>query len=171
MTIYTLRQGNDHRGATWYDTKSRVVWLLASSYHRSGQVDDAFPYFRELIADERIYPVAADLEELINDRSDEFVARARISVPELVAEAQARPGEELVAEIGVEPVSCVVHVVETAEERYFSVSGHIGPEGLEILKALFAPHQGHEDWRSEQRLPTRELDFKQAEMCFSVVLD
>jgi hypothetical protein len=169
-TIFTLRQGSDHRGATWYDAKSGVVWLLAAGHHRSGQPDDAFQRFRELLAEEAIYPLENDLEDFYSDRGDEFVERARVAVPTLLAEAQADPGSEFAVQIGTEPVSCVINVVETLQERYFAVSGHVGVQGLELLKALFAPDRRHEEWRSEPRLPTRELDFKRSEMCFSVVI-
>jgi hypothetical protein len=168
-TITTLRHTNDHRGATWYDPKTGVVWLLAAAHHRSGEPDDAFPYFIQLLDGERIYPVEKDLEELFSERKEQFAVRAKLAAPALLAEAQASPETEVTIEIGAEPVSCFVYVVETAEERYFAVSGHVGVIGLEVLKALFAPEQESDAWRSEGSLPTRNLDYSRSEMCFSIV--
>lgn len=171
MTVYTLRHSHHHRGATWFDAESKVVWLLATGNHRSGQPGDAFEHFQDLRERDELYPDAADLEDLLSDRSEEFVQRAKLSIPQILAEAQAESGVEVQIEIGSEPVSCVVHVVELAEERFFSVSGNVGLAGLAILKALFAPDSDYEEWRSEPRLPTRELDYSSAEMCFSIFLD
>jgi hypothetical protein len=44
-TVWRLSRGHDHRGATWYDPDDKVVWLLAYGLHRSGEPEDAFPYF------------------------------------------------------------------------------------------------------------------------------
>jgi len=170
-TITVLRHTHNHRGATWFDAKSGVVWLVASGHHRSGEPDDAFQHFRRLLDEDEIYPVSNDLEDHIAERQEQFAERAKLTVPILLAEAQANPETEVTMEIGVEPVSCVVHVVETAEERFIAVSGHVGVQGLALLKVLFARDKGHEEWRSVGRLPTRALDHTRAEMCFSVLVD
>jgi hypothetical protein len=170
MTIYTLRQGEDHRGATWFDPESRVVWLVAAGPHRSGATDDAFQHFKRLREEERIYPEEADFEDLSEDRGKEFVERAEVGVPKLLSEAQEMLGQELELQIGNEPLSCVVYVVETLEERYFAVSGLIDPEEVELLKVLFAPDSAREQWRFEQSLPTREPAYERAEVCYSIVI-
>jgi len=171
MTVYTLRHSHHHRGATWHDEESNVVWLLAIGRHRSGQADDAFKHFQDLSERGCFYPEEGDLEDLLSDRSEEFIEWARISIPHLLENARKELGVELQITIGSEPVSCVVHVVETAEERFFAVSGNVGLSGLATLQVLFAPDRGFHDWRSESKLPTRELDFTRSEMCFSIVLD
>jgi hypothetical protein len=171
MTVYTLRHSHHHRGATWFDQESNVVWLLATGHHRSGEPGDAFGHFQGLNERDELYPDTADMEDLFSDRSEEFVERAELSVPQILAEARADAGVEVQIEIGSEPVACIVHVVELAEERFFSVSGNVGPAGLAILQALFAPGSDYDEWRSEPRLPTRELDYSRAEMCFSILLD
>ena len=170
-TIYTLRYGNDHRGGTWYDPDSKVVWLLAAAHHRSGEPDDAFRRFEELREERRIYPRAKDLEDLAADRSVGFLQRAKIAVPGLIAEATAARGTEIAAEVGSEPLACVIHVVETAEERFFAVSGYVGLNAILALKVLFSPDSAYDEWRDEPRLPTRPLDHVRAEVCFSVFLD
>jgi hypothetical protein len=171
MTIHTLRYGNDHRGGTWYDAENKVVWLLAAAHHRSGEPDDAFRRFAELRESERIYPVAADVEDLAADRAVGFVERAKMAVPGLIAEAQAVPGSEISAVVGSEPLACVIHVVETAEERFFAVSGYVGPEAILALKILFSPASDYGDWRDEPELPTRALDHVRAELCFAVMIE
>jgi hypothetical protein len=170
-SIYTLRYGNDHRGGTWYDAENKVVWLLAAAHHRSGEPDDAFQRFGELREEGRIYPVADDLEDLAADRAVGFLERAKLAVPGLIAEAQASPGTEVSAVIGNEPLGCVIHLVETAEERFFAVSGYVGPTAILTLKVLFSSDSDYEDWRDEPRLPTRPLDHVRAELCFAVMID
>lgn len=171
MTVYTLRHSHHHRGATWYDEESKVVWLLAVGHHRSGQADDTFKHFQDLNERGCLYPEERDLEDLLSDRSEEFIERASVSIPHLLEKARRDLGVEVQVAIGSEPVSCVVHVVETAEERFFAVSGNVGLSGLATLQVLFAPDRDFDDWRSESTLPTRELDFTRSEMCFSIVLD
>jgi hypothetical protein len=171
LSIYTLRHGHDHRGGTWFDAESKVVWLLAAGRHRSGEPDDAFQHFKQLAAEGRIYPDRDDIEDLEADRGEEFIDRAGILVPNLITEAQAEPGTEVMAEIGSEAVACVVHVVETAEERYFSVSGYVGMNAILVLKVLFAPDRNYEEWRDVAQLPTRHLDHARAELCFAILLD
>lgn len=148
-----------------------MVWLVATGHHRSGAPDDAFQLFQKLREEGLLYPEENDFEDLLSDRGDEFVERARVQIPDLLEEARLNRDIEVTLEVGSEPVSCVVHVVETIEERYFSVSGNVGPSGLLVLQVLFAPDRNYDEWRSEGRLPTRDLDHKRSEMCFSILLD
>jgi hypothetical protein len=93
-TLYRLGYGDDHRGATWFDRKHNVVWLCAYSLHRSGDPNDAFPYFDELIAAQRIRPQEDDYEALFLERDERFADLVYGDAQTLLAEARRNPGEE-----------------------------------------------------------------------------
>ena len=67
LTIYRLGQGHEHRGATWHDAAERVLWLCAYGLHRSGEDDDAFPYFHGLIGAGTLLPTEGDYAALFDD--------------------------------------------------------------------------------------------------------
>jgi hypothetical protein len=169
-TLTVVRHTHHYRGATWYEADEQVVWLCATGQHRSGQPDDAFQHFERLREANRIYPEDGDYIRLEEERAERFAILAHREAPRLLAEAQAQPGQEITIEIGPEPVSCVVHLVETMEERFVAISGYAGPQALILIRALLAPEQPLGDWRSEGRLPTRELDHSRAEMCWSIAV-
>jgi hypothetical protein len=72
-TLFRLAMGDDHRGATWFDANERVVWLCAYGWHRSGERDDAFQLFHQLIDDDEIYPTDDDYRRLFLDQQRRFV--------------------------------------------------------------------------------------------------
>jgi hypothetical protein len=45
IRAYSLHSGR-LRGLTWHHRQAAIVWLLAAHMHRSGEADDAYPYFR-----------------------------------------------------------------------------------------------------------------------------
>lgn len=169
-SLYTLRQG-EHRGATWYDEETGVVWLCAAStFHRSGDPNDAFQEFQDLLAEGRIYPDEADDELLEIDRAENFVAYARRDLPQLLAAAQANPDTEQTMQIGPEPISCLVSIVETLEERYVTISASYG-DYLTIICALLAQGRDFSEWDYRDRLPTRELELRErGELCYCILI-
>jgi hypothetical protein len=74
-SLHHLGIGNDHRGVTWWDAAAQVVWLCAYGLHRSGEPDDAFHYFDQLLDSGSIYPTPADYEWLENDLTEGFALR------------------------------------------------------------------------------------------------
>lgn len=121
-------------------------------------------------ADGRIWPTEADYEALAEDRGEQFAHLVVDDAPRLLAMARARPETEQVLVIGREPVSVVVRVVETLEETFVAVSGaNLGVALLQLLLVALYPDRRFEEWRHEERLPTRELDHKRAEFCLSIV--
>lgn len=168
--LTVLRHTHHLRGVTWFDEREEVVWLCACGRHRSGDADDAFPFFERLRAGGHIWPNARDYEALAYDRSEQFAALVLDEAPRLLTLAQSHPGTEHVMVIGREPVAIVVRVVETLRETFVAVSGlHLGPNQFQILLVALYPDRGYREWRFEQRLPTRELDRTRAEICLSIV--
>jgi hypothetical protein len=169
-TVTVLRRSDDHRGATWYDESEGVVWLCGYARHRSGESDDAFPYFQSLIAAGRLLPDEDDDVALIEDRADRF---ALVVVPEsetLLAEARNDPGVEKRAVIGrTQPVSLLVHVVETLEETFVALSGTSDVTRIQLLLAALYPTRSFDDWEYADALPTRALDRAAGEFCLSIL--
>lgn len=72
-TLHHLGRGNDHRGATWHDRRNGIIWLCGYGLHRSGESDDAFQIFAELIENDEIRPKPADYGRLARDRVGRLV--------------------------------------------------------------------------------------------------
>ena len=70
-----------------------MVWLLAAGFHRSGQPDDAYPYFRRLDADGRLLPTEDDFRALARVRRRTLARALTEEVPPLLEHAAANPGE------------------------------------------------------------------------------
>ena len=167
-SLTVLRHSNDWRGVTWHDPDATVVWLCASGWHRSGQPDDAFQLFARLKDEGRIWP-GEDYDALAADRTEQFAAFVIDDAPRLLAMARAEPEVEQVLAIGQEPVALVVHVVETLEETFVAVSvQNISMQMYQLLLVALYPERSFKDWRVEQRLPTRDLDYARSEFCMSI---
>jgi hypothetical protein len=168
-TIYRLGHGNDHRGATWFDENNRVIWLCAYGLHRSGEPDDAFPYFHELIGSGSIWPIEDDYETLFLDRDRRFVETLPEDAQVLLARARLNPGMEQTGVIGGEETTGVlVEVVETLEETYivFSLAQKDYTRIVLILEAFY-PDNTFNDWELVATLPTRTL--RQNEACYRIL--
>ncbi|MEJ7788148.1 MAG: hypothetical protein WKF96_25380 [Solirubrobacteraceae bacterium] len=170
-SVWVLRQGNDHRGATWFDHADKVVWLCAYGRHRSGEPDDAFQHFAALRGCGAMLPTEADCQTLVEDRAERFAYVVAEEASELLAAARARPGVEQRRMIGTtQPVGLIVHVVETLDETFVAVYGDVTmPDQLLVLLVALCPERAFEEWRWEPRMPTRELDVTRGEICFSII--
>lgn len=168
-TIYRLGHGNDHRGATWFDESNGVLWLCAYRLHRSGEADDAFPYFHELIQSANIWPTENDYEALFLDRDRRFVETLPQDAQVLLARARSNPGVEQTGVIGGEEATGVlVEVVETLEETYvvFSLAQKDYTRIVLILEAFYPDHSFN-DWELLTALPTRTL--RPNEVCYRIL--
>lgn len=170
-TLWVLRSGNDHRGATWFDRTDKVVWLCAYGRHRSGEPEDAFQHFAALLRSGAILPTAADRQALAEDHAEQFAHVVGGEAPELLVAARARPGVEQRRVIGTtQPVGLLVHVVDTLEETFVAVYGDTTMLAqLQLLLVALYPDRAFDEWRCEQRLPTRELNLTRGEFCLSIV--
>ncbi len=158
--VYRLAYGDRHRGATWFDEDNQVVWLLAYAQHEFKGTGDAFPYFKELHAQERLLPDEADYEALFSDRASRFAGVARHDALQLLEAARAAPGEEQRGLIGGEVgVGVAVEIVETLIETYLAIKvAGLTTETLPILLAAFFPEYDFADIESCTELPSRPLE-------------
>lgn len=168
-TIYHLGRGDDHRGATWFDSASRVVWLCAYRFHRSGTPNDAFPYFGKLIASGGIWPRPEDYYWLEADRAARLAERLPEAAQDLLAAARTTPNRERRAMIGFSDVGVVVEVIDSLEETYVALDMRTvaGPSALVALLAAFYPERPFQDWVIRTDLPNRHL--RSAELCWSIL--
>ena len=158
--VYRLAYGDRHRGATWFDEDNNVVWLLAYAQHEFTGTDDAFRYFKDLHAQDRLLPEKADYKWLLDDRASRFAGVARHDALQLLEAARAAPGEEQQGLVGGElGVGVAVEIVETLTETYLAVKQQgLTTENLPILLAAFFPEYNFDDIESAQQLPNRELE-------------
>lgn len=168
--LTVLRHTHHWRGVTWFDASTGVVWLCACATHRSGQSDDAFPYFEDLRRSGRIWPTDDDQFALERDRRSQFSALVTREAPALLASARSAPNHEYVARIGDVKMGILVRSVDTIEETFLALPmGKMLPDEFQLLLVALYPDRPFEDWSCEDRLPTRNLDQTKAEMCFSIV--
>lgn len=92
-TLRHLGRGDDHRGATWFDRRNRIVWLTAYGLHRSGEPHDAFQIFEQLIAEDLMRPKADDYRRVLQDRTRRFIDMAPAQASAAVIEAVSREGD------------------------------------------------------------------------------
>jgi hypothetical protein len=107
--VFTLHLG-EHRGATWFQKSvldasgvpitPAVVWLLAVRFHRSGKAEDAYPYFRDLDAKNRLLPTAEDVNALLAQSRQTLAASLINDVPHLIKDARESPGRVISALLG-----------------------------------------------------------------------
>lgn len=168
-TIYRLAYGHDHRGATWFDRHEQVVWLCAYGFHRSGEADDAFPYFHDLIRAGGILPTDDDYEALFRDRALRFAETLPQDAQALLAKARSNPGVEEVGLLGGrETTSVAVEVVETMEETHVAFSlAQIGDyTTIVLILTAFFPEATFNEWEQVLRFPTRPLSHD--EVCYRI---
>lgn len=168
--ISRLGRGNDHRGATWHDEESGVVWLCASGRHRSGTPDDAFQHFHRLIDADTIYPTEEDYRLLEHERARRFVELLPGEAAALRAEAMQQPETEVRGMIAhAHEVGVVAVIVEAVgNELFLAFPARELYDQIVLLFVAFAPEATWEDWHQVEALPTRALEPN--ELCFSVAL-
>jgi hypothetical protein len=99
-TLYKLRNRHRHRGATWFDQAGQVVWLCGSGFHESGDPDDAYRYFAQLLREHRIEPAADDYLRLGRERRQRFRDLLPVHAARVVSLALCVPGEFLEVVLG-----------------------------------------------------------------------
>lgn len=169
-TIYRLAYGDLHRGATWFHKAENVVWLCAYGLHKSGDPDDAFPYFHELIGEKRMLPTTDDYEGLFTDRGNRFAATVGGDARQLLAEACSDPGVEHQGLVGGEQTAGVLAViVDTLKETYVCLSlARIDTTKILVILAAFFPDNEFSDWELVDKLPTRMVRTADGEICYRI---
>lgn len=171
LTIYRLGHGHDRRGATWHDAAERVVWLCAYGLHRSGEDDDAFPYFHALIGAGTLLPIEEDYAALFDDRGHRFADTLYEDAQRLLGRARSNPGVEQVGVLGGEQTTgVVVDVVDTLQETYVAFSVvRMDTSRLVMTLGAFDVEAAFRDWELVDRLPTRPLRSADGEICYRIL--
>lgn len=157
--VYRLAYGERHRGATWYDERHGVVWLLAYAQHRFEGRGDAFPYFKDLDEKGRLLPAATDYEALLRERDRRFTASIATDAEQLLREARANPEREVVGQLGgAVEVTIVVATVESLEEVHVAIQA-VGLPKEHLLLALgsFFGDRDFDEIESAVEMPNRPL--------------
>ncbi len=156
-------------GELQYDEAERVVWLCAYRLHRSGQPDDAFPYFHELIQSGRLLPTEDDYAALFEDRAHRFAETIHEDAQRLLAQARSAPGIEHVGILGgEETVGALVEIVDTLDETHVAFSlEQMDAERLIVILAAFYADAEFNDWELTQQLPSRPLRVN--EVCYRIL--
>lgn len=109
-----------HRGLTWHDEDSDVVWLLGVGWHESDSADDAYAVLKARDESGTLMPSEQDYLdlEMSLEHAKSFVAEVSQQAPALVAQARQSPGEEVRGVIaGRLGVGVLVEVVVLAGEE------------------------------------------------------
>lgn len=172
--IFRLAYGNRHRGATWYDERRQIVWLLAYAQHEFEGQGDAFPYFKELDEQDRLLPAPADFELVIREQDKRFAGSVMADAKRLVEQARAEPGSEIADRLGGSlGVTATVVIVEPLEELYVAIevanSPDIGREIVPIALAALFSDKDPGDIYDAARLPDRPL--RPGELGFRTLLE
>jgi hypothetical protein len=113
IIAFSLHAGED-RGLTWHHEQAGIVWLLASRFHRSGNPEDAYPYFRDLDKRGVLLPTRADLAAWARSQVPTLARSLLSDVPRLRKEAVANPGAVVRGTIGGR---IAVRVVQDVDRR------------------------------------------------------
>jgi hypothetical protein len=153
--VWVLARGNDHRGATWFDAESRVVWLLAYGLHRSGAGDDFFPFCKQLDADDRLLPSVDDYERLLRDRDARFAFAIALEAPLILKKARSVPGEHRIMFGGKFGACMAIEVVDELEA--ITVAFRVDTVEFDYVPVILAALQPGK-WELAARLPSRNLE-------------
>lgn len=169
--VYRLSYGDRHRGATWYDERHRVVWLLGYAQHEFQSRGDAFPYFKELDADGRLLPGPADYEALLRGRDSRLQSEIGADAKRLLREARETPGREVVGILGgAVEVTVAVTSVESLAELHVAVQMvGLAKEHFVIALAALFEERDFEEIETAEAMPGRAL--RPGELGFRALLD
>lgn len=145
-SMYPLRRGDQQRGVTWYDERSRVVWLVAAHHaHKSGAATDSYRYFRRLPRP-HLLPARRDMMALQTERAVEEADAIWDDVPRLMSAAAASRNTEVRGHVGRVPIGMVMTTdipphLYVAVSRTWELAGTNPPEAW--LFALLTRCYGH----------------------------
>jgi len=164
--IQDTRLVSAHRGATWVDEASQIVWLCAARRREEGSDGDAYTWFAEPHGRGHLLPAADDA---LRDRAEAAIRRQRELRRDLLAllnKALAAPGEEQGRDLGGwAPCRALVIRGEGAEEIWCALStravdgAFIQPQVRDLLFAALEAHVGAALFEVRTDWPTGPLDW------------
>lgn len=121
-----LRWTERWRGATWYDRRFNVIWLIGAGWHEGGSRADVYKRIAALDEDDRLFPTQEDYEALHKIRAEILVHDIlHETVPTLLTEAHlAAPAEVSTVIGGTIPVSIAVEGVDSQYEVIWTAISH-----------------------------------------------
>lgn len=158
-----LAHRHEHRALTWYDDEAGVVWLVAYHRHRSGDPDDAYPYFDDLDARDALLPADEDYIELVRQRDQRFVDSVVIEAPSLLREARDQPGVEQRSMLGAGVgTGAAVEIISdpsgSLEEVTVAISIHgFEDDAYELIPTVLAAFDLGDDWQDAFDIAGREI--------------
>jgi hypothetical protein len=138
--VWVVSYGHDHRGGTLHDVENDVIWLVAYRRHRSGSVDDFFPYCKSLDRDKQLLPTRRDYERMFKERDRRFAEAVVHEAPVILREAHATQSEYSCI-VGGEMGACLsIEVDDELEVTAMTVAFDVTEiEGLEQAQLLLNP--------------------------------
>ena len=135
-SFFHLGIGDDHRGATWFQSKTDVVWLCAYRFHRSRSDDDFFKWVQPLIDDGSLLPTGADIGLLVRERALRFRHMAPIHAAQIMEKARGS-GQVIEGQLADE-VGVRVKVEASGADEFVSVafSGLLGARSNDVVAAF-----------------------------------
>lgn len=155
--VWVLSHGHDHRGATVYDARERVVWLVAYGRHRSGASDDFFPYCRSLVDDDELLPTEGDYERLVRDRDRRFVETIPVEAAYILENARRTRREQRVSLGGRFGSEVAVEVDDELGAEAITLALGLDTVVWDYVPIILAAFEPTEHWTQIDRLPSREL--------------
>jgi hypothetical protein len=148
-SFFHLGVGDDHRGATWFQSKTDVVWLCAYRFHRSRSDDDFFKWVQPLIQDGSLLPTGSDVGLLVRERALRFRHMAPVHAAQIMQEARGSGlvvEGQLAGELGVR-----VKVETSGADELVSVafSGVLGARSNDVVAAFDPQQRLTPDWQEE----------------------
>ncbi len=153
--IFTFHVG-ENRGATWFQKAvlnasgvaitPPVAWLLAVRFHRSGKAEDAYPFFRDLDAKNRLLPTEEDVRALVAQTQLTLATSLIKDVPRLIKDARESPGRIISALLGDRVSVRLVHERSDPPMLTVAISQNLRPgdmamppDWLLLIAAAFLP--------------------------------
>jgi hypothetical protein len=177
IIAYSLHAGQ-FRGITWHQEAAGVVWLLAARFHRSGQRDDAYPYFQELDANGQLLPTRDDFTALGRKQANTLARSLLTDIPPLRRQVESQPGTvvqgvvggrirvRLLKEAGDRPMLTVA-----ISQRLLPGEMLLPSDWLITLAAAFFPELAADQLAVAFDLGGRPLTFDEVAFCDFTSLD
>jgi hypothetical protein len=166
--VYRLRVSSQ-RGVTWVDEAHDIVWLCAVHRREEDSDDDAYVWFARLHDDGELLPSGDDR---LRDRAEAIIRLQRgltAELLQLVSDALAQQGKELMADLGgYLPCRVVVLGTGGVEEIWCALSVratdgmHIRDELRDILFASLEAHFPEAIFEARNDWPTGRVDWWEA---------